>query len=236
LVTVSEQDKRELEEFAKRHKSETAQRWYNRIQWPNGHEKLMTFGVALDVRAAQGTQAVKGLFCYQSRMTNSTNQEERESLLSVLTEKQDSLLALCDQEQKRNSYIGRLGRIMEPVIRPIGFTWEMGVSLISGMVAKETIISTLGVLYVDSSDVEQVSLSEKLKTVKNDAGELVYSPLVAFCFMLFVLLYFPCFASVVAIKNESGGWKWAFAAMFYTCVFAWIAAFVVYQAGRFFGL
>jgi len=69
LVTVSEQDKRDLEEFAKRYKAETAQRWYNRMQWQNGHEKLITFGVSLDVRAAQGTQAVKDLFCYQSRMT-----------------------------------------------------------------------------------------------------------------------------------------------------------------------
>jgi len=140
------------------------------------------------------------------------------------------------EEIHKQTYIERLGHITEPVIRPLGFTWEMGVSLISGIVAKETIISTLGVLYTESSDAEPVSLSERLKTVRNDAGELVYTPLVAFCFMLFVLLYFPCIASVVAIKNESGGWKWALAAVFYTCTLAWVVSFVVYQAGRFLGL
>jgi ferrous iron transport protein B len=140
------------------------------------------------------------------------------------------------EETGKQTYIERLGHITEPVIRPLGFTWEMGVSLISGIVAKETIISTLGVLYTESSDAKSVSLSERLKTVRNDAGELVYTPLVAFCFMLFVLLYFPCLASVVAIKNESGGWKWAMAAVFYTCALAWVVSFVVYQAGRFWGL
>ncbi|MDR1729346.1 MAG: ferrous iron transport protein B [Prevotellaceae bacterium] len=139
-----------------------------------------------------------------------------------------------NEEMRKQTYIEQLGHLTEPVIRPLGFTWEMGVSLVSGIVAKETIISTLGVLYTGDSDT--VSLSEKLKTVTNDAGEPVYTPLVAFSFMLFVLLYFPCIASVVAIKNESGGWKWAVAALFYTCALAWIVSFTVYQAGRFCGL
>jgi ferrous iron transport protein B len=138
-------------------------------------------------------------------------------------------------EIRKQTYIEHLGRFTEPVIRPLGFTWEMSVSLISGIVAKETIISTLGVLYT-GTDTQPVALSEKLQTVRNDDGELVYTPLVAFCFMLFVLLYFPCIASVVAIKNESGGWKWALMAVLYTCALAWIVSFVVYQAGRFWGL
>jgi len=141
-----------------------------------------------------------------------------------------------NQEVREQTYIEQLGHFAEPVIRPLGFTWEMGVSLISGVVAKEIIISTLGVLYTGDTDTDTVSLSEKLKTVRNDAGELVYTPLVAFCFMLFVLLYFPCVASVIAIKNESGSWKWAIVALFYTCALAWVVTFVVYQAGRFFGL
>jgi len=139
-----------------------------------------------------------------------------------------------NQEVRNQTYIEQLGHLTEPMIRPLGFTWEMGVSLISGVVAKETIISTLGVLY--NNDTETVSLSERLKTVRNNAGELVYTPLVAFCFMLFVLLYFPCIASLVAIKNESGGWKWAITALFYTCALAWVVTFAVYQAGRFLGL
>ncbi len=140
-----------------------------------------------------------------------------------------------NQEVRNLTYIEQLGHLTEPVIRPLGFTWEMGVSLISGVIAKETVISTLGVLYTGDADMNAVSLSEKLKTVRNDAGELVYTPLVAFCFMLFVLLYFPCIASVVAIKNESGGWKWAIAALFYTCAIAWVVTFVVYQTGRLWG-
>lgn len=102
-------------------------------------------------------------------------------------------------EQQENSYIGQLGHAIEPVIKPMGFDWKLGIGLISGVGAKELVVSTLGVLYVDDPEADEVSLAERIPI----------TPLVAFCYMLFVLIYFPCIAALAAIKQESGSWKWA---------------------------
>lgn len=124
-------------------------------------------------------------------------------------------------EQQENSYIGAVGKAIEPVLSPLGFDWQLGVGLISGAGAKELVVSTLSVLYTDDAESEDVNI----------AGRLGISPLVAFCYMLFVLLYFPCVATIVAIKEESGSWKWAAFAMLYTTLLAWIVTFAVYQIG-----
>ena len=124
-------------------------------------------------------------------------------------------------EQQENSYIGQIGRAVEPVLKPLGFDWKLGIGLLSGVGAKELVVSTLGVLYTNESDVENVSL----------AGRIPITPLAAFCYMLFVLIYFPCIATLVAIKQESGSWKWAVFAAGYTTVLAWILSFAVYQIG-----
>lgn len=127
-------------------------------------------------------------------------------------------------EQQENSYIGQIGRAVEPVIEPLGFDWKLGIGLISGVGAKELVVSTLGVLYTNEGDVESVSL----------AGRIPITPLVAFCYMLFVLIYFPCIATLVAIKQESGSWKWAAFAAVYTTVLAWVVSFAVYRIGELF--
>ena len=127
-------------------------------------------------------------------------------------------------EQQENSYIGQLGRAIEPVIEPMGFDWKLGIGLISGGGAKELVVSTLGVLYVDDPDADSVSLAERIPI----------TPLVAFCYMLFVLIYFPCIAALAAIKQESGSWKWALFAACYTTVLAWLVSFAVYQIGGLF--
>ena len=127
-------------------------------------------------------------------------------------------------EQQENSYIGQLGRAIEPVIEPMGFDWKLGIGLISGVGAKELVVSTLGVLYVDDPDADSVSLAERIPI----------TPLVAFCYMLFVLIYFPCIAALAAIKQESGSWKWALFAACYTTVLAWLVSFAVYQIGGLF--
>lgn len=127
-------------------------------------------------------------------------------------------------EQQENSYIGQLGRAIEPVIAPMGFDWKLGIGLISGVGAKELVVSTLGVLYVDDPDADEASLAERIPI----------TPLVAFCYMLFVLIYFPCIASLAAIKQESGSWKWALFAACYTTTLAWLVSFVVYQVGGLF--
>ena len=124
-------------------------------------------------------------------------------------------------EQQENSYIGQIGQAMEPAIKPLGFDWKLGVGLLSGVGAKELVVSTLGVLYVNNPDADSTSLAERIPI----------TPLVAFCYMLFVLIYFPCIATLVAIKQESGGWKWGLFAAIYTTALAWIVTFAVYQIG-----
>ena len=109
----------------------------------------------------------------------------------------------------------------------------MSVSLLTGMAAKEVVVSTLSVLYTGESDDSQV-LTERLKQDKNAEGELVFTPLVALSFMLFVLIYFPCIATISAIIHESGSWKWGIFVIVYTCVLAWFVSCVVYQTGHFF--
>ena len=124
-------------------------------------------------------------------------------------------------EQQKNSYIGQIGKAIEPVIKPLGFNWKLGIGLISGVGAKELVVSTLGVLYTNEGDVENVNLSNRIPI----------TPLVALAYMLFVLIYFPCIATFAAIKQESGSWKWAIFTAGYTTGLAWLIAFTVFQIG-----
>lgn len=128
------------------------------------------------------------------------------------------------KEQQENSYIGHIGKAIEPAIEPLGMDWKLGVGLISGAGAKEIVASTLCVLYANNSEADEGSMSVLLRA---DG----VTPLVAFCFMLFVLIYFPCIAALVAIKQESGSWKWALFSAVYTTALAWLVTFTVYQIG-----
>lgn len=128
------------------------------------------------------------------------------------------------EEQQENSYIGQVGKAITPVIAPLGFDWKLGVGLVSGVGAKELVVSTLGVLYANDADVDESTLAERIQI----------SPFQAFCYMLFVLIYFPCIATIAAIRNESGSWKWAIFSATYTTLLAWCLTFIVYQAGSLF--
>ena len=127
-------------------------------------------------------------------------------------------------EQQENSYIGQIGKAIEPVIEPLGFDWKMGIGLLSGIGAKELVVSSLGVLYTNNDDINSVDLSERIPI----------TPLVAYGYMLFILIYFPCVATVAAIKNESGSWKWAAFTICYTTLLAWVVVFLVHQVGSLF--
>ena len=127
-------------------------------------------------------------------------------------------------EQQENSYIGQIGQAVEPVLEPLGFDWKLSIGLLSGVGAKELVVSTLGVLYTNDADADAVSLAERIPI----------TPLAAFSYMLFVLIYFPCIATLVAIKQESGSWKWAIFTAGYTTALAWIVSFAVYQIGGLF--
>lgn len=124
-------------------------------------------------------------------------------------------------EQQENSYIGQIGKAIEPIIEPLGFDWKLGVGLLSGVGAKELVVSTLGVLYANDGDLDSVNLSDRIPITAT----------VALGYMLFVLIYFPCVATLAAIKQESGSWKWAIFAAFYTTALAWMVAFIVKQLG-----
>ena len=145
-------------------------------------------------------------------------------------------------EQQENSYIGHVGKAIEPVLEPLGFDWKMGVGIIAGVGAKELVVSTLGVMYnVGSEDgpeagTDAVAAGPDGQTVEVDgdtalqrALQRTTTPAAALAFMVFVLLYFPCIATFVAIKNEAGGWKWAILTAVYTILVAWIAAFITFR-------
>lgn len=127
-------------------------------------------------------------------------------------------------QQQENSYIGRIGKAIEPAIEPLGFDWKLGIGILSGVGAKELVVSSLGVLYADDAEADETTLAQRLPI----------TPLVAYGYMVFILLYFPCVATLAAIRQEAGGWKWAAFAAAYTTVLAWIMSFAVYQIGGLF--
>lgn len=152
------------------------------------------------------------------------------------------------QEQQEHSFIGYVGKAMEPALEPLGFDWRMGVGIVAGVGAKELVVSTLGVMYADDQPVESpdidlpVNSNPDETSAEEPSGDtrlqkaLVRSvtPAGALAYMVFILLYFPCIATFVAIKNESGGWKWALITAVYTIVLAWVAAFITFQVASLF--
>jgi ferrous iron transport protein B len=138
-------------------------------------------------------------------------------------------------EHQEKSYIGRIGKFIEPAIKPLGFDWKIGICLVSGVAAKEIVVSTMGVIYHADDDEK---LTDKLKyatyTSGSNAGKKIYNPLVAVSLLLFTLIYFPCIAVIVVINRESGSLRWALFVAFYSTLLAWMVSFMVYQAGSVF--
>lgn len=145
------------------------------------------------------------------------------------------------QEQQEQSFIGRIGQTVEPLFRPQGFTWKQDVSIIAGVGAKEIVASTLGVLYADDDSFAD---DDSLESAQEDQGEQSkytilrekmesdgMTPVNAYAYLLFILLYFPCLATVAAIKGETGSWKWAFFLAGYTTAVAWIVSAIFYRIG-----
>ena len=145
------------------------------------------------------------------------------------------LLAQLDQEQAGEklalSYAGKFGHFVEPVIKPLGFDWKMGVGLVSAVAAKEVLVSTLATIYsVGDVEEDSQSLQEAL------AADAAFSPLVAFSLMVFTLIYSPCLAVLAVVRRETNSWKWPAFSFVYSTTLAWIMSFVVYQGGRLIGL
>ena len=136
-------------------------------------------------------------------------------------------------EQQANSYMGKIGQAISPVLEPLGFNWKITVALISGTAAKELIVSTLGVLYAGGEETPE-ALSAKLTHPDPTSGVADFTPLVAAAFLIFVSLYVPCIASITAVAKETGSWKWGLFSVVYNTFIAWLCAFVVFQVGSLF--
>ena len=159
------------------------------------------------------------------------------------------------QEQQEHSFIGYIGKAMEPALEPLGFDWRMGVGIVAGVGAKELVVSTLGVMYADEQPVGELSTWIEPQTPPAAEADKVSSsavadtgaetrlqkalvrsvtPAGALAYMVFILLYFPCIATFIAIKNEAGGWKWAIITAVYTILLAWLAAFLTFNLASLF--
>ena len=146
--------------------------------------------------------------------------------------------SLTPQQQQEQSFLGRVGKAIEPVFTPQGFNWKLDVSLVAGIGAKEIVASTIGVLYAsDDTFGDEESFSDdaerytRLRQLMLNDG---ITPLVAYAYLIFILLYFPCIATIAAIRNETGSWRWAAFAACYTTLVAWLASTLVYQIGGIF--
>ena len=167
---------------------------------------------------------------YENIFTTVANEEERAGLKEEMETKIAEIETLKGNERLAKSYAGRMGKFTEPVIKPLGFDWKGGIALITGIAAKEIVVSTFGVLYQvgQEEDEESESLRERLR--KN------MTPLSALAFMLFTLIYIPCMGTLGIMYRELGSLKWTSFAVGYTMVLAWIVAFIVYQGGTLLGI
>jgi ferrous iron transport protein B len=153
------------------------------------------------------------------------------TLKDELDETKDKLEKEQAGEKLGQSYAGRVGKVIEPVLTPLGFDWKIGVSLFAAFTAKEVLVSTLGTIYsVGEADETSTPLKEAL------VMDPVFNPLVAYALMVFVLIYSPCLATIAVIKRETNSWKWALFSSAYSTVLAWFVAFIIYQGGKMIGL
>ena len=145
---------------------------------------------------------------------------------------------LSRAEQQEQSYIGRIGKAIEPAFRVQGFSWKLDVGIVAGVGAKEIVASTIGVLYSSEESVDEDDTTsdepEKYSRLRKQMTADGITPLTAYAFLLFILLYFPCVAVIAAIKGETGSWKWALFSAGYTTLLAWIVSAAFYQIGSLF--
>ncbi len=157
------------------------------------------------------------------------------SLLSSLKGHSFSDKSIADMNPgsfSSSSYLERLGKAIEPVLRPIGFDWKMGVSILAGVGGKEIVVSTMSVLYQEEGGSgNMLSLGERLKNQRYNNGLLIYTPLTSLSFLAFILVYFPCLAVIISIAKEAGSAWWSIFLIVYTTVLAWLISFIIYQSG-----
>lgn len=163
---------------------------------------------------------------YAERISRADD-SEKQNLEQKKTDAVSKLHHVKQAEKAEKSYIGQIGKAVAPFFAPLGIEWKGGVALLTGFVAKEIVVSTMGVLHA----VEDETESDALKNALSASG---MTPLTAFSMMVFVLLYLPCIATTTTIRRETGS-KWMWFSIGYSTCIAWIAAFFVYQGGRLLG-
>ena len=163
--------------------------------------------------------------------TDAAQGNVREKLVSKRDEAISALETLQAREKVERSYIGRMGKILAPLFAPIGMDWRGSVAVCTGFVAKEIVVSTMGVLYAVGGDEDEKSEALKLALKRSNM-----TPLSAYAMMAFVLIYVPCLATVAVIRRETNSWKWTLFSITYSTTLAWLVAFVIYQGGRVIGL
>jgi ferrous iron transport protein B len=160
------------------------------------------------------------------REASSGETEDRAEIAFLLREKDTAIRDLGREKKQQDvyySFIGRIGRGIEPFFHPLGFSWREGVALITGFVAKEVVVSTLGVLYAGGAEGEELGFA-----IRERSG---LTPLSAFAFLVFVLIYTPCLATLAAVRQETGSWRWTLFSVGYQITLAWIMAFAVVKIG-----
>ncbi|MFZ5569729.1 MAG: ferrous iron transport protein B [Thermodesulfobacteriota bacterium] len=158
-----------------------------------------------------------------SRRLESVSIADRPGLLQEQKNRLARLDTLRQMEKSEKSWMGSIGKAIAPVFAPLGIDWRGGVALLTGFVAKEIVVSTMGVLYAAENEAEALQQSLAVSGM---------TPLGALAMMLFVLLYVPCLATITAIYRETAGLKWTLFSIAYSTLIAWTAAFLVYQGGR----
>lgn len=143
----------------------------------------------------------------------------------------------AEGEQIRNSYAGKIGHTIEPVIKPLGFDWKIGIALVSSFAARETLVSTLGIIYNvgKDADEENEDLKTQILNAKHDDGTPVWTPLTALTLMVFFVLAMQCMSTVAVVKRETNSWAWALFMVGYMTGLAYVAAFLTYQGGKLLG-
>ncbi|MBA3442800.1 MAG: ferrous iron transport protein B, partial [Pyrinomonadaceae bacterium] len=139
--------------------------------------------------------------------------------------------------QLRNSFAGRMGRFIEPVIRPLGFDWKMGIGLITSFAARETLVSTLGIVYNVGTDTneESSSLIDAMRNSRRPDGSPAWTPLIAVSMMIFFVLACQCMSTVAIVRRETNSWRWPLFMVAYMLALAYVASFITFQGGRLLG-
>jgi ferrous iron transport protein B len=170
----------------------------------------------------------------------SAERAQAESRLAPTLSAEDKASALEDYDRRieairrEESFAGRIGHAMEPVIKPLGFNWEVGVGILGAFAAREVFVSTMGVVYGVGAEVDEESptLRARVAAARHSDGRPVYTPLMGLSLMVFFALACQCISTLAAVKRETRSWRWPLFLFTYMSVLAWVCAFAVYQGGR----